>query len=70
MDRYGLRFDFLIGVFTQWLMNLIKWAATASPYLTPHQAYFIMMVGQVLGGLGQPLIFNMVRARERRPTFC
>lgn len=66
VDRYGLRVDFLIGVFSQWLMNLIKWAATASPLLTPHQAYYIMMLGQVIGGIGQPLIFNMVRSFDIR----
>lgn len=60
IDRFGLRVTILCGMASQLLMNVIKTSAVASPLLSPHGAYWVMMVGQIIGGAGQPLILNVI----------
>ena len=59
VNSHGPRANFLAGVASQLLSVFIKWAACAST-LEPHAAYAVLMLGQAVGGLGQPLIFNVI----------
>lgn len=60
IDRWGLRAVLLWGIASQVAMNVIKTFACAAPFLSPRGAYAVLMVGQVLGGTGQPLILNVI----------
>ena len=53
-----MRVNICAGITSQFVMSLIKWGAVAAPSLTPHGAYAWTMVGQLIGGVGQPLILN------------
>jgi FLVCR family MFS transporter 7 len=58
-ERHGLRVTLLLGACMQTGMSLFKWIGVAlCP--APHGAFALLLVGQVLGGLGQPLILNVV----------
>ena len=58
-ERCGLRVTLLVGASSQTLMCLLKWVGVAlCP--SPHGAYALLLVGQVVGGLGQPLLLNVV----------
>ena len=57
--RHGLRATLLTGAALQTAMCALKWAGVALvPH--PHGAYALLLLGQLLGGLGQPLILNVV----------
>ena len=58
-ERLGLRFTLLLGSALQLLMCSLKWAGVAlAP--SPHAAYGLLLCGQLIGGLGQPLVLNTV----------
>jgi hypothetical protein len=58
-ERYGLRANLLTGASLQCGMSVMKWAGVAL-CRSPHGAYALLLGGQVMGGLGQPLILNVV----------
>jgi MFS family permease len=58
-ERYGLRANLLTGASLQCGMSVLKWAGVAL-CSSPHGAYALLLGGQVMGGLGQPLILNVV----------
>lgn len=57
--RHGLRATLLTGAALQCAMCALKWAGVAL-CAAPHGAYALLLAGQLLGGLGQPLILNVV----------
>ena len=57
--RHGLRATLLTGAALQTAMCALKWAGVAL-CAQPHGAYALLLAGQLLGGLGQPLILNVV----------
>jgi hypothetical protein len=57
--RHGLRANLLLGAALQTAMSALKWAGVEL-CADPHGAYALLLAGQVLGGLGQPLILNVV----------
>ncbi len=58
-ERHGLRATLLAGAAAQTGMCLLKWSGVAlCP--SPHGAYALLLAGQLLGGLGQPLVLNVV----------
>ena len=57
--RHGLRATLLTGAALQTAMCALKWAGVAL-CAAPHGAYALLLAGQLLGGLGQPLILNVV----------
>ena len=58
-ERYGLRVNLLLGACLQTAMSVLKWTGVAlCP--APHGAYALLLTGQVLGGLGQPLVLNVI----------
>ena len=74
--RHGLRATLLTGAALQTAMCALKWAGVAL-CAAPHGAYALLLAGQLLGGLGQPLILNVVarltmdwcvRRKRRNPT--
>ena len=58
-ERHGLRVNLLLGCALQTAMCAFKWAGVALP-TSPHAAYGLLLCGQLLGGLGQPLLLNTV----------
>ena len=58
-ERHGLRATLLLGSSLQLVMCFFKWAAVdLAP--SPHGGYALLLAGQLLGGLGQPLVLNTV----------
>jgi len=58
-ERYGLRVTLLLGATCQTAMCLLKWVGVAL-VTSPHGAYALVLAGQLVGGLGQPLVLNTV----------
>lgn len=57
MEGYGLRTTLLVGIALDALGCGAKWAGVAAT--TGQQAYAVVLFGQILGGMGQPLILNV-----------
>ena len=57
MERWGLRHTLVIGAILNAACGLTKWAAAFAP--NPY-AFYLLVGGQVVGALGQPLILNPI----------
>jgi FLVCR family MFS transporter 7 len=58
-ERHGLRATLLLGSSLQLVMCAFK-AAAVDLAPSPHAGYALLLLGQLLGGLGQPLVLNTV----------
>lgn len=59
LESWGLRAGVLLGAAVQLANNGIKLMATASR-LSPHAAFALFMVGQLVGGMGQAFFLNCI----------
>jgi len=59
MARHGLRTTLGVGCATQAACCLLKWAGV-SLCTSREAAYALLLLGQVVGGLGQPCVLNVV----------
>ena len=59
MERFGLRSNLGLGCAAQAVCVALKWGGVA--LCASHRAaYALLLVGQLVGGLGQPLLLNVV----------
>lgn len=56
MDRYGLRVNLLTGIALDAACCWVKYGGTLMPNKTA--GFWVLLFGQILGSLGQPLILN------------
>jgi hypothetical protein len=78
MERFGLRANILLGAFLNLLCGWVRYGG--SLIAKPSAAYGVVMLGQVLGALGQPLftqtptrvanIWFAVSERDLATVFC
>jgi len=57
IDRYGLRVCLIVGA----ALNMVSaWVRYASAFIAdPHAAFAVLMLGQALGGIAQPIFTNL-----------